>query len=262
VRVANISAIVGFLLALVAIELAKRDSVRGAAAMVAGALAKYALLVLFPLQVALARWRTIVWEIVIGIALLTISLIVMGAAPFRVFLSRIAPTLSRSSAMNDNQGLYGLLLRMNGSAAKLPHTLEIAFRAAQIVTLLALLILVLRKRRTLQHNRAALFAASASLVSWLLIFSPIFWEHYLAYLAPFWGWMTFEATVSRPRRVLVILWAALTYLPIVQIARHFHLSHLPEILLNNLLLSTIVMFCIAVDRVVRSSTPPEPKGNA
>jgi hypothetical protein len=262
VRVANISAIVGFLLGVVAIELARRDSIRGATAMVAGALAKYALLVLLPLQIVLSRWRTIAWELAIGIVLVALSLIVMGTGPFQVFFTRIAPTLGRSSAMNDNQGLYGLLLRMHGGAATLPYSIEIGFRAVQVLTLLVLLILIFLKGRALEQNRAALFAASGGLVSWLLIFSPIFWEHYLAYLAPLWGWMAFEATLSRSRRLIIIFWAVITYLPILQIARHLHLTNLPELLLNNLLLSTIVIFCVAVDRVVRGATPIDTKGIA
>ena len=108
--------------------------------------------------------------------------------------------------MNDNQGLYGLLLRISGRGATLPHAVEIAFRAAQIVALIALLILIFRQRRALSQNRAALFAASAAIVSWLLIFSPIFWEHYLAYLAPFWGWK------KMPRRAWTWVIAVAAYL--------------------------------------------------
>ena len=127
----------------------------------------------------------------------------MGKAPFETFLHEIAPTLGRTSTVPENSGIYIFLMRLRGieDDALLPHAWLLGFRLAEMCSLLLILALILLRPRRFWELPHRVFAAAAALVAWLLLFSPIFWEHYHAYLAPFWGWLGYEATRSRPRAI-------------------------------------------------------------
>jgi hypothetical protein len=94
------------------------------------------------------------------------------------------------------------------------------------------------------------------------VFSPICWEHYHAYLAPFWGWLIFEGLKSRVRMVTAILAIGLSYLPtsllLHQIAGGRY--RLPEPLFSHLLCGAMLMMGMALYEllVTRTRTRPSP----
>jgi hypothetical protein len=248
VRVANMSVLVGWLIGYVTLELAQRDSVRGAAALALGTLAKYAVIVLVPLHLVMGRWRTLAISAVMGAAMVVISLGVAGTGPFHVFSHEIAPTLGRTALMSENFSLYAFLLRVNGIQDELamPREMEILFRCLEAGSIAGILLLVWMKRRPIRAESRFVFAAALALVSWLLIFSPIFWEHYHAYLAPFWGWLVAEAMRSRGRFIAALIAMLLAYVPVTIAARQLHLPQLPEPFYSHLLWATVLMGLLAV----------------
>ncbi len=253
VRVGNMSAVVGWLIGYAMLELVRRDGPRAAAALVLGTMSKYAIAVLAPLYLAMRRWRTIVWAVAMGAAWVGISLLIMGVGPFQTFVTEIAPTLGRSSGVVTNHALYVLVRRgfEVGEGDPMPQSLQIAFVAAQIAVLVAILSFIVVQKLEYWQVPAHVFAAGLALVSWLLIFSPIFWEHYVAYLAPFWGWLAFEATRSWLRAILAGLAIALTFAPWALVMRHLHIPRLPELLAVTLLWSAVLMLALAIATLVR-----------
>jgi len=252
------SVLIGWLIGYSVIDLVRRDGPRGAIAMALGALAKYALLVLGPLQIAMRRWRTIAWEIGLTAIVCLIALVVMGTAPFKTFVHEIAPTLGRTSTIAENSAIYPFILRINGLDFddNLSQSWRVAFRILEIGSLLVILGLILLRRRSFWDIPHRVFAAAAALVAWLLLFSPIFWEHYHAYLVPFWGWLAYEATRSRIRAGLAILVVVMAYLPSSILVSQLHLPRLPEPLFSHLMWSTVLMFGMAVERLARDARIP------
>ena len=245
ISVGNMSVLIGWLIGFTVIEMNRRDGPRAGAAMALGTIAKYALLVLGPLQIAMRRWRTIAWEIGITLAIAAIAYAVMGRAPFDTFAHEIAPTLGRTSTVPENSGIYIFLMRIRhiDDDALLPHSWLLGFRAAEMISLLVILALVLLRPRPFWDLPHRVFAAAAALMAWLLLFSPIFWEHYHAYLAPFWGWLGYEATRSRARAITAGAIILLSLYPRV-----------PAPLLNHLMWSTVLMLGLAVERLARDRT--------
>lgn len=241
---ANMSAFVGWAIGFAAIEMIKRDGPRGAAAVALGTIAKYAPAVLGPLQVAMRRWRTIAWEILIVVAITLIALLVMGTTPFSTFTHEIMPTLGRTSPIRENSGIYIFMMRLRkvDDDALLPHSWVLAFSAMKFISLLIILGLILLRSHEFWNRPHRVFAAAAALVAWMLLFSPIFWEHYQAYLAPFWGWLAYEATRARWRAVVAAAVYLLAYYPRV-----------PVPIFNQLMWSTVLMLGIAVERLIQDS---------
>jgi len=219
--------------------------------------------VLAPLLVFARRLRTLAWSILFGIALVAISLLIMGVAPYRVFTHDIAPTLGRTSLIGENQALYRFLLDISAATHEdaMPHALEVTFRIAQALSFALVLMLIVVAAKPLSPHRRLLdeadpgiaitdppklMAAALVLVSWLLIFSPIFWEHYHAYLAPFWGWLIYEGSKSRGKMIAAILAIALAYVPSSLIASKLHMERLPEPIFSHLLWSAGIMFGMGV----------------
>ena len=212
-----------------------------------GGVAKYAILVLGPLYLVMRRWRTITWGLALAAVLLGTSLLLMPSGPdgpYAIFFRDIAPTLARTGSVTENQALYPALMRMlDIERPPLPRPVAIGFRAAQFASLVIILGLIAVKPRTYWSVPPHVFAAALALVSWLLVFSPICWEHYHAYLAPFWGWLIYEGTRSRPRMIVALLAIAMSYLPtsllLHQIAGGRY--RLPEPLFSHLLCAAILM---------------------
>ncbi len=252
VRVGNMSVLLGWLIGYATLELVRRDGPRGAAAVVVGGVAKYAILVLGPLYLVMRRWRTIAWGVVFGGVLVGASFVLMPRGPdgpYAVFFREIAPTLARTGSIGENQALYPALMRMLGvERPPLPRAVDIAFRVAQFASLAVIIGLMVIKRRDYWDAPAHVFAAALTLVSWLLVFSPICWEHYHAYLAPFWGWVIYEGTKSRPRMVVALLAIGLPYLPtsllLHQVAGGRY--RLPEPLFSHLLCAAILMMGMGI----------------
>jgi hypothetical protein len=73
--------------------------------------------------------------------------------------------------------------------------------------------LMLRRPIAYWRNSANVFAAAMAMLTLLLMFSPIFWEHYPVYLCPLWGWLIWEGRRCPGRAVVGWLAIALTYVP-------------------------------------------------
>ncbi|MGH7178463.1 MAG: glycosyltransferase family 87 protein [Tepidisphaeraceae bacterium] len=242
VRVGNISTELGWLIGCATIELIRRDGPRGAAAIALAGTIKYVGAVFFPVAIAMRRWRTLVWTIALGAGLLLLTFGVVGFGPFRVFAIEIAPTLGRSLLHPANQSAEGFLLRL-WDATSLPHVPKLAFSIARLLVLVGVLALIFRVPRDAWRDPARVFAALAALVSWMLIFSPIFWDHYHVQLCPFWGWLIWEATRSRIRAILATFAIAMAWIPMAVV------HPLPEPINSHQLWAACIMMGLAMSRL-------------
>jgi hypothetical protein len=198
------------------------------------------------------------WAVGIGAAVLIASLVVMGSEPYRVFIHDIAPTLGRTNLYVGNQALYAFFMRASGAKdeSELPYQLEILFQFLRLVTLVSILGLLLLRRRQLRAHPGYTFAAALALMSWLLTFSPIFWEHYHAYLGPFWGWVLANSLRSRLRALGAIVSICLALVPWTVVAQHLHWRQLPEPLFSHLLWANVLMGLLALWAI--ACAVPEP----
>ncbi len=97
VRVENLSVIMGWIMGYLALQAIENKPVRAGAAMSIGAALKYATLVLLPLYAVMRRWSAIGWTIALSLAMFGASILIMGWQPYRIFITQIMPTLSRTS---------------------------------------------------------------------------------------------------------------------------------------------------------------------
>ncbi|MBB6428812.1 glycosyltransferase family 87 protein [Algisphaera agarilytica] len=140
---------------------------------------------------ALGRWRAIVGTISVTVAIVGLSLLVMGAGPFERFFQDIAPNLTTTTPEVSNQSLAAVLLRQgwiepNGNALGW-------IRRLGIVLLLATAVATRHQTRRHPEQKAALLMAGLylAMLTWM-VFNPLFWSHYQMVLAPFWGWLAWE----------------------------------------------------------------------
>lgn len=264
IRVSNVSPPIALLLSLTLLSLVRKsDPVRGAGAVLLGALLKYASLVLTPLLFAMRRWRMLLWLGLFTLGVLLITFVVAGTTPFLEFYYNIMPTLSRPSWFRGNQSLPGMLARIVGRPFPYRMTFFIAY--LRTVALEAILFLILTTRPNLWLNPANVFAATGLLLGWLLIFSPIAWEHWPIFLCPIWGWLLWEAREAGLRRQLAIGSLALMYFPagIFQVGGFAKIPlFLPEPfnsfqLIGVLLLLTLGFWRLIESRLMRTTDPAE-----
>src|SRR5262249_4546010 len=133
----------------------------------------------------------------------------MGSGLFKEFATIVFPNMMMPDADTTNQSLEAVLLRLCDAPA-LSTAAKIGYRGAQIVTLGLILFMIFRLRPEQWKAAPNIVAASAALLAWMLIFSPLLWEHYVAYLMPLWGWLLREARQSR-RFLLSIVTLGLLY---------------------------------------------------
>jgi hypothetical protein len=219
IRIANVSPPIALLLGAALRALLSRERpLRGAWTVLLGATLKYATLILAPLLVAMRRWRTLFWLTALGAVTLLITVGIAGTEPFVEFYRKILPTLSRPAWYPGNQSLAGMLARIYGR----PFTPRVSFalNSARVISLEFVLGLILTTRPRHWLGPANVVAAAGLLVSWLLVFSPIAWEHWPIFLCPVWGWLLWEARVPGLRRILASASLALMYLPagIIQVS--------------------------------------------
>ncbi len=201
VRLGNVSALEGLLVGLLACQILARQSIRGAAALVVGTVAKYASIVFLLLALAARRWRMLAWSAGIGIALLTASLAAAGGAPFLAYLREILPTLPRTFVDPFNQSIWSVIPRWIGTTS-MPPALAIALAGLQVLLLAWVTLRLFQRPHSDWSLPVPVFAAAAALTSWFLIFSPVVWNSYQLYLMPFWGWLLAEGLRSRVRGAL------------------------------------------------------------
>ncbi|MGE5611168.1 MAG: glycosyltransferase family 87 protein [Bacillota bacterium] len=230
IRIMNVTPVLSLCIGMALLGLLRHERpARQAVAIVLGMLLKYATLILLPLYVAARRWRTLAWVAGLSVAVLAVSFALMGKGPFVEFADKIVPTLSRPSIARGNQSMTGYLVRV--CYRPLPMSVAIPLGVARISLLLAALGLIFRRRPEAWQNPVCVSAAGAMLLSWLIAFSPISWEHYPIFLCPLWGWMLWEARQDGWQRFGFIAAWVLMNLPISIIGVKGFMTHritLPE----------------------------------
>jgi hypothetical protein len=193
------------------------------------------------------------WLGFFGFLTLALTLPMIGPEPYIEFYRVIRPTLTRPSAFLGNQSLQGMLARLFGR----PFTVDIAFVLNFIcLTAFGLIMKVLFRVQSHQwKNPVYIFAATGLLVSWLLIFSPVSWEHWPIFLCPIWGWLYWESCQSKAQRILVWSSLILMYFPagIIQVSgiATFPLI-LPEPFNSSQLFGVILLFTVSYRRLIQA----------
>ena len=264
VRVQNISALMGVLVGVTVLGLLDQKPLRSALATWLGGVAKYATGVFIPLFVAMRQWRALLWLVAISAISLIVSLLIMGRGPFDEYLQKVAPTLKNTNTLVANQAIQGFVARsIHGMAETqrteeleqklagrplIPPAAKLAITVAQVLTILLILGLMFsywpRGPRFWVEHPPMLFAAATALMCWLLIFSPMYWEHYTAYLAPLFGWAVWEATRSRARLIVMLLAAAMLYAPLPVMFKR-----LPDPWAAHILWATCLLLGLAIARL-------------
>jgi hypothetical protein len=227
---------------------------RSGAAMGVAALLKYVGAALVPVGFAVNRWRGVMWFLVWVAAACAVALVVIGPTPF-VEYGKIFPLFSRPYDNDANQSVYGLLLRIGDG--ELGTGARILARIVSAGVLVVILVIMLRRpAKHYRENPALLFAASAAMLSWFLIFSPLTWNKYYIYLMPLWGWLAWEARQSRGRLFLAAAAMALSWASLMS-----HSSiELREPLTSHMLWAAVVVLSLAIARL-RSAIGLTPSGH-
>jgi hypothetical protein len=131
---------------------------------------------------------------------------------WREYFGEIFPKLHWASGFPGNQTLPGLVARLT-EHKPFPSHVALMLYGGQLLTLLVIVGLMARGSRERWREPRQVCAASAALIAWLIAFSPCAWEHWPIWLAPFWGWMLWEARQSAPRAVMAVLALGLMYVP-------------------------------------------------
>lgn len=249
VRVQNMSAMMGWLIGSAVIGLLQNQTARSSITTWLAGLSKYAGGALIPLYIAMRRWRALIFLIALSAVSFCVSVAIMGWPVFSEFLHVIVPTLSRSNSLTGNQSLQGFLLRVL-HVQTLPRGVALGVTIAQLAVLVGLLALLLPRRPAFWKYPPHVFAAGCALVLWMLIFSPMCWDHYIAYVAAFFGWVAWEARQSRGRAAISLAVCVMVYLPTPILDAYFKL---PEPLASHLLWGACLMFLLAVWRLADRS---------
>ena len=245
IRVANMTVGVALLIGISIIEMVRRKPAISALAIVLGMVTKYITLALLPLVFVTRRWKLLAWSAVFGSLLGAASFSVMTAEPFKTYQREIAPTLTRTHDFATNQSIPAFLGRVLHQK-DLSRRIRWTVLAIEAITLAALLWLLLRKPPAYWEEPAHVFAAAMALLTFMLIFSPVFWEHYPVYLCPLWGWLVYEGRRSWGFTIGAVIAIGLTYVPWTA------LMDLREPLNTHILPSALLMMGLAVWRLCES----------
>lgn len=237
--VANMTVPVALLTGIAILQLVRRKDPSAALAIVLGIVTKYVTIALLPLAFVMRRWNLLIESLLFASLLGIGTLAVMKAEPFEIYQHEIAPTLTRAHDITTNQSITAFLLRATHREV-LPKSIQLAVLGVEGITLICLLWLLLRQSPERWKQPANVFAAAMALLTFLLIFSPIFWEHYPVYLCPLWGWLLWEARHSRGMAIGALLAVGLTYIPFTA------WLDLREPYNTHILPSAIIMFGLAV----------------
>jgi len=242
-RALNVEPILTLLLIGGILFMFHQHSAASAAALVLAALLKYVGAVLLPLSIAIGRWRGLLWFMLWLLVASSLALIIMGRQPFEEF-GELLPLFLRPYDNDASQSIYGLLMRLQS-----PQPGHIALLIAEItkwVTILCILLMIFRTgRERFLSQPSTVFAASASLLCWFLIFSPLAWNKYHLYLTPLWGWLAAETRGSRVRLIIVIGAIALAWGSWMTISS----INLPEPLTSHMLFSAMLILGLAIARL-------------
>lgn len=208
----NVSTFVALFLGSVTCAVLTRRQARSGLVLMLGTVVKYAPAALLPLIAAARRWRMLLWAGVSGVGFLGLSVAWMGTAPFVTYWREIVPTLGRTFLLPYSQSIYAALARLSGGASP-GAVARSAVVVAQVLVLLWILWLLWKRKREDWTRPVPVFAAAAALISWFMVFGPVFWNSYSIYLAPFWGWLLWEALRSARRLALAIVIVLLAWVP-------------------------------------------------
>lgn len=250
VRVGNVSPAVGALLGGASLGLLRRRETLSGAAIAVAAITKYAGGVLLPVLLLSGRFRAAAWSVGVAAAAVAATAPVTGLGPWRTFAGEIWPALQRVSSIKENQSLGGTVLRWTGQPM-LDGVAGAAVSGARWLALALVLALLFRARRAMQRRGDALLAGVAAMVCWLLVFSPVYWEHYTMYLVPLWGWWLWTARRSALRLAAAAVVLAPMWFPPLLLSR----APLPAPLDSALLGSAAAMLavaCVALRSAARS----------
>jgi len=201
-RSGNISPLIGALIGFGVISMLANRPVAGALVTSIGGILKYATAVFVPVMIVMRQWRAILWTIAISLLICGATLILMESAPFKEFATVVFPNMMMPNPGTTNQSAEAVLLRFCNTP-DLTMAAKIGFRGAQIASLALILFMIFRAPSAEWKCAPNVCAACAALIAWMLIFSALLWEHYVAYLMPLWGWLIWEA--KQPRRLLLSL---------------------------------------------------------
>lgn len=253
VRIANVSPPIALAIAVSLLAIVREHRpLSGALALLIGAIFKYATLVLTPLLVAMRRWEMLFYLAAFGALSFIVTVHITGFAPFIEFYQKILPTLDRPSAFLGNQSLPGMLVRSFGRP--LPEKIALALNVARLLTLLAILGVLFTQKQATWSKPANVLAGAALLMSWLLIFSPIAWEHWPIFLCPVWGWVLWEARKPGVKRALAVTSLLLMYFPagIFQVKGVLRLGiAIPEPYNSSQLAGTMLLLALAFWRLAK-----------
>jgi hypothetical protein len=215
IRIANVSPMIALSIGCALLALLRPSNWRigmgGAMALAMGALLKYATLVLSPLLLAMRKWRMLAALTILGLVSLVVTVRLAGVDIFVEFVSIILPKLSYPSFFQGNQSVAGLLVRTYGRP--LPDNIATALTVARGISLAIVVLAIFSLRKKDWEKHMNVLAAAALLLSWLLIFSPIAWEHWPIFLCPLWGWLIWEAQQGGVRKVVAITSLVLMTIP-------------------------------------------------
>jgi hypothetical protein len=245
----NISPFVALLLGFITWEILRRRAVGASVVLVAGTVLKYVPAVLLPLMVAARRWRILVYSALLAVVLGAVSLAWMGTGPFLTYMREMMPTLGRPGlgSVLSSQSAYAFVARLTGKGPDeaIPLSVISLVGLARWVVLAGILAVLLLRGRPVDWRRpATACAAAAALTAWFMIFSPIFWSHYLVYLVSFWGWILWESQGSRVTAWIALAAAALVWAPWGN-------------MLRILTKATALVLGLAVRRMIRSGDSAE-----
>lgn len=213
---------------------------------------KYASVALVPVLLAARQWKMFAWLSVLGVITIVVTLAVAGRETFSEFFTAVGANLAGSALNRGNQSIYGMLLRIRGEGP-LPQTSITVVRTVQFVALAIVAALTLLVPKQAWKRPPVIFAGATAWLAWLLIFAPLFWEHYQMYFVPLWGWMIWEARRSRIAAGVVVLILIMAALPLQVLPG----LTIPEPLNSYLLLATGLMFALALWRLANARIAEE-----
>lgn len=259
IRISNVTPFIALSIAFTLRALIRNEPFRGGTALIVGSLLKYATLILAPLILIMRRWSILAWAVALTETAIGVTLLIAGTRPFAEFGQVILPTLSRPSAYLGNQTLAGLLARTLGRP--IPMYASEFLGNLRAAALTAVVFALFRLRRPERQTPVNILAACGLLISWLLVFSPIAWEHWAIFLCPIWGWVLWEAMHPGWRRVTAITSLALMYFPagIIQVQGFAtYAIQLPEPLNSSQLIGFMLLFGLSFSRVYIAQEVTQP----
>lgn len=251
IRVSNISPIIAALIGWGVIELVRNRPLAGLPIAI-GTLLKYATAPLGVVALCLGRWKAVLMSIVIATAITAATFAIAGREVFHEFATVIAPSLKYCPAGEENLSLEAFLARVTNpslpaAVAKVSPQVKIVLRVAQLIIAAIMVWLTVRSRAKIASSAVLIAAACAAWIAWLILFSPIFWDHYLPYIYPFIGWAIWEARRDRVRLIVVIAIIAMTMFP-----TPFSVFKFPEPVNSHQMFALMLMLGLAIARLRRA----------